>query len=134
MRVLEIVSAQIADELKKSGTKIEMEPDRVIWPDGTVTKKNVPSKKNKKCPPPGSKHGVFGIIVAQYGGKNKAIVPQNTVSIEPSQSGHSQSSASKPSVEEPLDKQKQTRRCKYSLDSVINNHFIFFSNVNFKRK
>ena len=70
MRVLEIVSAQIADELTKGGTKIEMEPDRIIWPDGTVTKKQTLLKKGKKAPAPGSKHGVFGVIVAQYGGKN----------------------------------------------------------------
>ena len=42
MRVIEIVAAQIADELKKGGTKFKIEPDRVIWPDDTVTKKNQP--------------------------------------------------------------------------------------------
>ena len=122
MRVLEIVAAQIADDLKKGGTKFEMDPDRVTWPDGTVTKKIAPSKKGKKNPPPGSKHGVFGVIVAQYGGKKKIVAPlQNAVTIEPSQSGSSQSSPATTAVET-SEKPKQTRRCKYvlSLYSVLN--------------
>ena len=113
MRVLEIVAAQIADELKKGGTKFEVDPDRVIWPDGTVTKKNQPQKKGKKKTPPGSKHGVFGIIVAQYGAKKKIVAPsQNSVSIEPSPSGSEPSSSNNSASTETSEKQKQTRRCK----------------------
>ena len=114
MRVLEIVSAQIADELTKGGTKIEMEPDRIIWPDGTVTKKTNPPKKGKKAPAPGSKHGVFGVIVAQYGGKNNAKNTQNPnqISIEPSQSpSQTNISTVTASSSQTPEKQKQTRRC-----------------------
>ena len=60
MRIIEIIAAELADLLAKGGTKFEMEPDRVIWQDGTITKKKVPStcsRKSKKVPPAVSKHG-----------------------------------------------------------------------------
>ena len=61
MRIIEIVVAELADLLAQGGTKFEMEPDRVIWPYGTITKKNIPStrsKKSKKIPPAVSKQGL----------------------------------------------------------------------------
>ena len=39
MHIIEITAAELADLLAQGGTKFEMEPDRVIWPDGTITKK-----------------------------------------------------------------------------------------------
>ena len=73
MCVVEIVAAQIAEDLGKDGTRFEMDPDRVIWPDGTVTKKPTGSqaKKGSKKVSPASKHGVYGVIVAQYGNGKK---------------------------------------------------------------
>ena len=61
MRIIEIIAADLADRLTQGGTKFEMEPDRVIWPDGTITKKSTPSgrsKRTKKVPPAVSKHGL----------------------------------------------------------------------------
>ena len=74
MRIIEITAAELADRLVEGGTKFEMEPDRVIWPDGTITKKASPprGKKNKKLPPAVSKHGLYGTIVAQFGNKKKS--------------------------------------------------------------
>ena len=80
MRIIEILAAELADCLGESGTKFEMEPDRVIWPDGTITKKNTPStrsKRTKKVLPAVSKHGLYGVILAQYGHAKKKTV-QNT--------------------------------------------------------
>ena len=48
MHIIEIVAAELADRLGESGTKFEMEPDRVIWPDGTITKKNTPPLDQKE--------------------------------------------------------------------------------------
>ena len=123
MRVIEIVSAQIADELTKGGTKFEMDPDKVIWPDGTITKKSNPPKKGKKNPAPGSKHGVFGVIVAKYGGKSNAkdVTPQPpAISIEPSQTPSETTIASGASSSTP-EKQKQTRRCNYIFIFEVQN-------------
>ena len=74
MRIIEIIAAELADRLGQGGTKFEMEPDRVIWPDGAITKKNAPStrsRKNKKVPSAVSKHGLYGVIVAQFGNAKK---------------------------------------------------------------
>ena len=74
MRIIEIIAAELADLLAQGGTKFEMEPDRVIWPDGTITKKKVPStrsRKSKKIPPAVSKHGLYGVIVAEYSNAKK---------------------------------------------------------------
>ena len=78
MRIIEIVAAELADRLGEGGTKFEMEPDRVVWPDGTITKKNAPStrsKKTKKVPPAVSKHGLYGVIVAQCSNAKKKSAP-----------------------------------------------------------
>ena len=81
MRVVEIVATEIAENLGKDGTQFEMEPDRVIWPDGTITKKPVPSRSkrgSKKVAPAASKHGVYGVMVAQYGGGKKSSESPST--------------------------------------------------------
>ena len=73
MRITEIVVAELADKLVEGGTQFQMEPDRVLWPDGTTTKKPSPvrGKKTKKVPPAVSKHGLYGTIVAQFRNKKK---------------------------------------------------------------
>ena len=119
MRVIEIVAAELADQLAKGGTKFEMDPDHVIWPDGTITKKptQTKSKKTKKVPPAVSKHGLYGVIVAQYGSKNKNFPKaQQAISIEPSQSATSQASGTEMVTTQ--EKQKQTRRCNYTLTCI----------------
>ena len=73
MRVVEIVAALIADELKQVGVKITVSPDSVIWPDGTITKKTSEGKKKKKAPAAASKHGLFGIIVNEFGKKSSTL-------------------------------------------------------------
>ena len=39
MHIIEIVAAELADLLAQGGTKFEMDPDWVVWPDGTKKKK-----------------------------------------------------------------------------------------------
>ena len=76
MRVVEIVAAVLAERLMEGGTQFLMEPDRVLWPDGTVTKKAaVPRAKKglKKVTPATSKHGLYGVLVAQYGKQKKNV-------------------------------------------------------------
>ena len=79
MCIIEIIAAELADRLVEGGTKFQMEPDRVIWPDGTTTKKATPphGKKGKKVPPAVSKHGLYGTIVAQFGNKKKNSTPSD---------------------------------------------------------
>ena len=81
MRIIEIVAAELADKLVEGGTQFQMEPDHVLWPDGTTTKKPSPvhGKKTKKVPPAVSKHGLYGTIVAQFGNKKKTNAVSNTV-------------------------------------------------------
>ena len=79
MRVVEIVAALIAHELKQGGVKFTVNPDSVIWPDGTITKKTSESKKTKKKAPAAvSKHGLFGIIVNEFGKKSSLSEPAQT--------------------------------------------------------
>ena len=77
MRIIETVAAELANKLVEGGTQFQMEPDHVLWPDGTTTKKPSPvrGKKTKKVPLAVSKHGLYGTIVAQFG-KKKQIVHQ----------------------------------------------------------
>ena len=117
MRIIEITAAELADRLVESGTKFEMEPDRIIWPNGTTTKKSSPSRKKgkKNTPAAHSKHGLYGTIVAQFGNKKvkqsstatSTVVSSDVITIESSNSSVDQSS----SAASP-EKTKQTRRCK----------------------
>ena len=45
MRIIEIVSAVIAERLLENGTQFIIDPDQVIWPDGKITKIPTPQKK-----------------------------------------------------------------------------------------
>ena len=47
MHIIEITTAELADRLVEGGNKFQMDPDRVIWPDGTITKKASPAKGKK---------------------------------------------------------------------------------------
>ena len=122
MCIIEIIAADLADHLTQGGTKFEMEPDRVIWPDGTITKKSTPSgcsKRTKKVPPAVSKDGLYGVIIAQYANVKKTTAtyagastsatkpPELSVIIEiPENDAPSASAAPKP---------KQVRRVNYIL-------------------
>ena len=37
--LLRLLPLFLSDELKQAGAQFLMQPDRVIWPDGTITKK-----------------------------------------------------------------------------------------------
>ena len=119
MHIIEITAAELADRLVEGGTKFEMEPDRVIWPDGTITKKASPprGKKTKKMPPAVSKHGLYGTIVAQFGNKKKSATASanngtssNIVTIE---STPSSTSTDQTESRQTPEKPKQARRCKF---------------------
>ena len=84
MRTLEILSALLAEELARNGTQFNLDPEEILWPDGTVSKAPAndkgPRGGRKKKVNPNSKHGVFGKIVNEYGPKNKTgVQPQSTV-------------------------------------------------------
>ena len=38
MCTLEILSALLAEELVRNGTQINLNPEEIIWPDGTISK------------------------------------------------------------------------------------------------
>ena len=83
MRTLEILSAILAEDLMRNGTQINLDPEEIIWPDGTTSKApdhgRGPRGGRKKKTIPSSKNGVFGKIVNEYGPKNKTRVqPQSS--------------------------------------------------------
>ena len=125
MCIIEIVAAELADKLVEGGTQFQMEPDRVVWPDGTTTKKSslVCGKKAKKVPPAVSKHGLYGTIVVQFGNKKKTksasniVATSNIVTIESPQSTPS-STVQAQSTSTP-EKPKQVRRCKFALQLFL---------------
>ena len=66
MRIIEIVSAIVAERLMENGTQFVMDPDQVIWPDGKITKVPTLQKKGRahtKKVSATSKNGVFGKII-----------------------------------------------------------------------
>ena len=91
MRTLEILSAILAEELMRNGTQINLDPEEIIWPDGTTSKapdhEKGPRGGRKRKTIPSSKNGVFGKIVNEYGPKNKTgVQPQSsTVVLRPQQ-------------------------------------------------
>ena len=78
MHTLEILSAILAEELMWNGTQINLDPEEIIWPDGTISKapdhEKGPRGGRKRKNSPSSKNGVFGKIVNEYGPKNKTGV------------------------------------------------------------
>ena len=38
MRTLEILSAILAEDVMRNGTQINLDPEEIIWPDGSTTK------------------------------------------------------------------------------------------------
>ena len=70
MCTIEILSAVLAEQLMSNGTKINLDPEEITWPDGTVTKPPSHEKKGKgRKKNPNSKHGMYGRIVHEYGPK-----------------------------------------------------------------
>ena len=76
MRMIEIVSAVLAEELMTQGTVINLDPEEILWTDGSVSRPQGNEKKGKgrKKTNPTSKHGVFGKIVHEYGPKCNAKI------------------------------------------------------------
>ena len=70
MRCLEIISAVIAENLMENGTEFYFEPEKIVWPDKTVT--SPPSKTQmRKLRESGkgskkTKHGLWGDLVNKY--------------------------------------------------------------------
>ena len=88
MCTLEILSALLAEELMRNGTQINLDPEEIIWPDGTVSKapsnETGPRGGRRKKLNPNSKNGIFGEVVHEYGPKNKSTVqPQSTIVLSP---------------------------------------------------
>ena len=122
MRIIEIIAAELADRLSQGGTKFEMEPERIIWPDGTITKKNNPTtqSRKKKAHPAASKHGLYGVIVAQYSNPKKtpsastSATPETSVSIIVERPDAESNAAAAPAP-----KAKQVRRGTFSVFSQL---------------
>ena len=134
MHIIEIIAADLADCLTQQGTKFEMEPDRVIWPDGTITKKNTPSghsKRTKKVPPAVSKHGLYGVIVAQYGTVKKNTATTAAASTSASNPPESSVIIERPETKTPtasaMPKLKQVR---HGTCTIFYIKILFFFHLN----
>ena len=95
MRTLEILSAILAEELMRNGTQINLDPEEIIWPDGTTSKapehEKGPRGGRKRKAIASSKNGVFGKIITDYGPKNKTgVQPKNSTVIVPPQQGNNE--------------------------------------------
>ena len=115
MRTLEILSAILAEDVMRNGTQINLDPEEIIWPDGSTTK----ATENLKGPRGGrkrkaiasSKNGVFGKIVNEYGPKNKTRVqPKSTTILVPVQEKNND--AADQDVQEGDIPKKGTKTCK----------------------
>ena len=81
MRILEILSAELADKLMQNGCKIFVEPEEIIWPDGLISRPSEcdsSGKKKRKKKSPTAKDGVFGKIITEYGPKKKVSASAST--------------------------------------------------------
>ena len=122
MHIIEIIAAELADCLSPGGTKFEMEPERILWPDGTITKKNNPTTRSrkKKAHPAASKHGLYGVIVAQYSNPKKNPTPSASTSATPETSVSiivERPDAESNAAAAPAPKAKQVRRGTFSVFS-----------------
>ena len=139
MRIIQIIAAELADCLTQGGTKFEMEPDRVIWSDGTITKKSTPSghsKRTKKVPPAVSKHGLYGVIIAQYANVKKTTATNAGASTSASKPPELSVIIERPETETPsasaAPKPKQVRRGNYILYLKQHNNLRHFVNLQLK--
>ena len=106
MRVVEIVSAVLAEKIMSNGCTINLEPEEILWSDGTVSKPAPPPKgrgRKKKKPDPMSKNGIYSVIVNTYGPRGKVmqksdsavVVVQPAIQPQPSTSALQQSTPKK---------------------------------------
>ena len=65
MRVLEVVSAIVAETLIEMGVIILSEPVEIHWPNGYITKPIAPNRGKGGKKQQKSKHGIFGEFVAK---------------------------------------------------------------------
>ena len=88
MRVVEIVSAVIAERIMSNGCTINLKPKEILWSDGTVSKSAPPPKgrgRKKKKPDPTGRNGIYAVIVNTYGSRGKGIQKSdsNVVIVQP---------------------------------------------------
>ena len=81
MHVIEILSATLVEDLIANKTVFHLDPEEIIWPDGTITRAPTNERKgkgkgSKKKSNPNSKFGVFGKIVHEFGLKSKGQKPE----------------------------------------------------------
>ena len=134
MHIIEIIAADLADRLTQGDTKFEMEPDRVIWPDGTITKKSTPSghsKRTKKVPPAVSKHGLYGVIIAQYANVKKTTATNAGASTSTSSVIIERPETETPSISA-APKVKQVRHGNYIFYLKQHNNLRHFVNLQLK--
>ena len=111
MRTIEILSALLAEELMRNGTQFNLDPEEIIWPDGTISKPPLnekgPRGGRRKKNNPNSKNGIFRKVVNEYGPKNKTSVqPQDTVIVTPQQ----QTAATEQDAQATLSKEDPTKK------------------------
>ena len=85
MRILEILSAELAEKLMENGCKIFVDPEEIYWPDGAISRPvecESGGKRKRKKKSPTARDGVFGKIITDYGPKKKssATEPNSTSS------------------------------------------------------
>ena len=88
MRVVEIVSAVIAERIMSNGCTIYLEPEEIFWSDGTVSEATPPPKgrgRKKKKPDPMGRNGIYAVTVNTYGPRGKGIQKSdsNVVVVQP---------------------------------------------------
>ena len=87
MRVLEIISAVLAEKIMGNGCIINLDPEEIIWSDGTVSRPPTPEKgkRKRKKPEPMSKNGIYSVVVHSLGpkSKNPTLAEQNVVIVKP---------------------------------------------------
>ena len=64
MRCLEVISALVAETMIELGVMILTDPPEIHWPNGMITKPNVPAKNCKGKKVQKNKHGIFGELVS----------------------------------------------------------------------
>ena len=86
MRCLEIIAAVIAENLMENGTQFYFEPEKIVWPDKTVT--SAPSKTQmRKLRESGkgskkTKHGLWGDLVNKYTKPKSDSVASGIVAVD----------------------------------------------------
>ena len=127
MQTIEILSALLAEELMRNGTQINLDPEEIIWPDGTISKAPIhekgPRGGRRKKINPNSKNGIFGKVVNEYRPKNRsAVKPQETLIVTPQEQ---QTAVNEQDAQSTVSKEDPTKKGKLKLVMNYMKHIFF---------